>query len=116
MIIGRVLEAADHVALVPQRLDDRDRGRDTALVVDLEMLGTDADDDLLGRGVGDRLRERRRAAGASTPASRTESSAPSATTVAGMVFIGGLPMKRATKRFAGVAYTSCGGSICWSTP
>ena len=40
-----VVEPADHVALVAERLDHRHRRRDTPRVADLEVLGAHADDD-----------------------------------------------------------------------
>ena len=54
--------------------------------------------------------------GARPPGSSTTRSSPTRATRPSTVFIGGLPMKRATNRFAGRSYTSCGGPTCWSTP
>ena len=80
-----------------------------------EVLGAHADDD--------RTQARSCTASATGPGSgmrppgtSTATPSGSCTTVPVMVFIGGLPMKRATKRFAGCSYTAWGGPTCCSTP
>ena len=40
----------------------------------------------------------------------------SAATLSTRRFIGGVPMKPATKRFSGRSYSRCGASTCWSSP
>lgn len=50
------------------------------------------------------------------PSTSTPGDPPSAVTTPGNVFMGGVPMKWATNRFAGVSYTSRGVPTCCSRP
>ena len=111
-----VVEPADHVPFVAERLDHGDGGRERAAVA-LERRRS------RGARVARRARQRshprraprRRAAqgaGPALPATVTRVADDLPVTV----FIGGLPMNRATNRLAGRSYTSCGGPTCWSRP
>ncbi len=99
---GAVAEPADDVTFVAERFHDDDLGREDAVRPEQHVLGPDADHD-----VGDVALPRARAASsagsATTAPGKETAGAPSApgTTLPGTVFIGGVPMKLATNRFAG---------------
>ena len=96
-------EAAHDVAFVPQRLDHADRcAAMPSSVGEAQVLGPHADHHLVDPGrleVLDQLGGHRH-----SPAGSCATRPPSTRSMVPVtVFMGGLPMKRATKRLAGLA-------------
>ena len=94
-----VAQAADDVLFVSERLDHGD-GRGDARAAEAQVLGPHAEHDRARRQAGEGARHPFGSA-RSAPGTRTRKASASPTTTPATVFIGGLPMNAATKRFAG---------------